>query len=100
MTHTKERLTISLSREAIKILKAIKAQAKSPSMSALIESIVADLKSRNEIEQLSVQTSAYYDSLSPAQISDDAAWGALGESALAQDGVENEERPQLAHAER
>jgi uncharacterized protein HemX len=57
-------------------------------MSALIEGIVAGLKSGQELEQLHTKTSAYYDALSAAAISEDAAWGQLGEAALGLDQPE------------
>ena len=50
-TKTKERMTVSLSRESAKFLRAQRAEAQSPSMSALLEKIVGDLQGRIEMEQ-------------------------------------------------
>lgn len=78
----KERMTISLSREAAKFLKATRAELRAPSMSALFENIVADLQSKVEQRNYEKQMQAYYDSLTSTQIQEDRDWGAIGEAAL------------------
>lgn len=103
MAHTqgtrKERITVSLSRDAVQFLRSFRAQVKSPSISALLEGILAELRGRSEMEQLNAKVSAYYDSLSDAQVREDAAWGQFGESALARTEIESDQS-QLTHAER
>jgi hypothetical protein len=71
-----------LSQDAVKFLRALRAQVKSPSISALFERIIGDLKRKREIEQFNKRVAAYYDSLSDTERREDTAWGQLGESAL------------------
>jgi hypothetical protein len=78
----KERMTISLSRESVKFLKATRAELHAPSMSAVFEQIVASMQSKVERQNYEKQMQAYYDSLTPAQIQGDRDWGAVGEAAL------------------
>jgi hypothetical protein len=78
----KERITMSLSRESVRYLRGLRAEVQSPSMSALFESIVADLRRKAEMEQLEARTQAYYDSLQKSDIQEQSDWGVLGESAL------------------
>ena len=78
----KERITVSLSQDAVKFLRALRAQVKSPSISALFERIIADLKRKREMEQFNKKIVAYYDSLSDLEQREDTAWAQLGESAL------------------
>jgi hypothetical protein len=94
----KERITVSLSGESIRFLKAFRAEIHSPSMSALFEKIVSDVKGRTEMEQLDDNIKAYYDSLPETSVQEDRAWGSLGEAALVSLAEEErgEERPQLA----
>lgn len=84
MSPKKERITISLSRESVRFLKATRAETHAPSMSALFEKIVADLQSKAEQQNYEKQVQAYYDSLTPAAIQEDREWGAVGEAALAE----------------
>jgi hypothetical protein len=72
-----------LSQEAVKFLRALRVQVKSPSVSALFERIIADLKRKREMEQFNKRVVAYYGSLSDAEQGEDTAWAQLGESALA-----------------
>lgn len=103
MAHTrsakKERITVSLSRDAAKFLRRFRAQVRAPSVSALLEGILANLKGVNEMDELNARVSAYYDSLSDADVHEDAAWAQLGESALAQTQIESD-RSQFTSAKR
>jgi hypothetical protein len=65
----------------------------------LLEGILADLRGGDEMEQLNAKVSTYYDSLSDAQVRDDAAWGQFGESALAGTEIESDQ-PRLTQRER
>lgn len=89
-TPKKERLSVSVSRDTVKFLKATRTQTNSPSMSAALEKVVADLQSRIEQEMYNSQLRAYYDSLTAAQIQEDSQWGAVGEAVLVS---EEEQRP-------
>jgi len=84
----KERVTVSLSQGAVKFLRATRAQLEAPSMSALLEKIVADLQSRAEQQSYEMHMRAYYDSLPPAAVQEGREWGALGEAALQQPDTE------------
>ena len=97
-TKTKERMTVSLSRESAKFLRAQRAEAQSPSMSALLEKIVGDLQGRIEMEQLDARMQAHYDSFRESDMQEEAAWGALGKAALVSQTDEPEHQPQLARA--
>lgn len=88
MPPRKERMTISLSRESVRFLKATRAETHAPSMSALFEKIVADLQSKAEQQNYEKQMQSYYDSLTPAAIQEDREMGAVGEAALAEEQIE------------
>jgi len=79
----KERITVSLSREKVRFLKAHSRERGAPSVSAYVERLVADVQARTELETLGARTTLYYDSLSAREIEELSAWGELGESALA-----------------
>ena len=79
----KARITVSVSLETIDLLREIQARVQSPSMSALIERIVDDLRGKTELEDLESKMKAHYDSMSEADREEESAWGKLGESALA-----------------
>jgi hypothetical protein len=103
MAHTKstkkERVTVSLSRDAARFLRSFRDQVKAPSVSALLESILANLKGAHEMDQLNARVNAYYDSLSDSDVREDAAWGQFGESALLETEIESD-RPGLARVQR
>jgi hypothetical protein len=52
-------------------------------VSAYVERLVAEAQARAELEELSVRTALYYDSLSAKEAEEVRAWAELGESALA-----------------
>jgi hypothetical protein len=79
----KARITVSLSKDTFKFLKLYCVQVKAPSMSALIESIIADIKRRKEMEELNARVAAYYDSLSAEESQEQVGWAELAESELA-----------------
>jgi hypothetical protein len=79
----KERITVSLSKEKVRFLKAHSGQRGAPSVSAYVERLVAVAQARAELEKLSAHTAQYYDSLSAKEAEELSAWGKLGESALA-----------------
>ena len=79
----KERITVSLSKEKVRFLKAHSGQRGSPSVSGYVERLVADAQARAGLEKLSAHTALYYDSLSAKEAAELSAWGELGESALA-----------------
>ena len=78
----KERITVSLSKERVRFLKAHSGERGAPSVSAYVERLVADAQAHAELEELNAHTALYYDSLSPKETADLSAWGELGESSL------------------
>lgn len=74
---------MSLSSESLAFLEHMRAETRSPSMSALVESILADLQGKSEIEKIDAQLRAHYDSLGEAALQEEREWGAVGESGLA-----------------
>lgn len=78
----KQRLTVSLDKGTVKFLKSC-ARTKASSISACVEQMIATSRRISETERLSVQTVAYYDSLSEQERREEAAWGELAENELA-----------------
>ena len=78
----KERLTVSISREAREYLEARRAGAQAPSMSAYFETLVRDLQAQAEMEEMEAKMAAYYDNLSPSEMDDQAEWGRVGAASL------------------
>lgn len=90
----KERITVSLSRDSARFLRAFRTQTNAPSISALFEKMIADLQGRTELELLDEKVKAYYDNLSPSNAQEEYAWGRLGEAALESLTEEEEGRSQ------
>ena len=82
----KARITISLSKDKVRFIKAHSGQAGVRSVSAFIERLVAEAQARAESAKLSARTALYYDSLSPRETEEQRAWGRLGELGLAHSG--------------
>jgi hypothetical protein len=80
----KERLTVSVSRETREYLETACERAHAPSMSAFLESLVQDLRAKTEMAAIEAQTAAYYDSLSEAQMEEQADWGTVGAASVSQ----------------
>jgi hypothetical protein len=84
---TKERITVSLNKATAAFLRRQLATQAQGSFSALVESIIAREKRQVELQHLSAQVTAYYDSLPEGERREDAAWGELGETELAHTGL-------------
>jgi len=78
----KERLTVSLSHDAIEYLESARAQAQAPSMSAYFETIVRDLQAKAQMALIEANTVAYYDNLSAGEVEEQADWGRVGAASL------------------
>lgn len=94
----KRRLTLSLEKATAAFLKRYCLETHASSISACVEELIRTYRSNLEMKAISVQMSAYYDSITPQEQAEEAAWGTVGEAALA--GSETEEAVQLASAER
>jgi hypothetical protein len=79
----KERITISLSKDKVRFLKAQRGRVGASSVSALVERLVAEAQARAELAKLSADTALYYDGLSHAEAEEQRAWGDVGEWGLA-----------------
>ena len=79
----KARVTISLSKDKVRFLKAHRGPAGVRSVSAFIERLVAEAQARAEIEKLGARTARYDDALSSREAEEQRAWGELGELGLA-----------------
>ena len=79
----KARITISLSKDKVRFIKAHSGQAGVRSVSAFIERLVGEAQAHAEREKLGARTALYYDSLSTRETEEHRAWGRLGELGLA-----------------
>lgn len=79
----KRRVTMSLSSESLTFLEHMRSETRSPSMSALVERILADLRGKAEVENIDSELRAHYDSLGEVARQEERDWGAIGESGLA-----------------
>lgn len=80
---SKRRVTMSLSSESLLFLEHMRSETHSPSMSALVERILADLQGKAELEKIDSELRAHYDSLGEAARQEERDWGAVGEGGLA-----------------
>ena len=78
----KERVTFSLSRDAVRYLEARCAETQAPSMSAYLENVVRDLQANAQMALVEAKMVAYYDSLSPVEIEEQSDWGRIGAESL------------------
>jgi hypothetical protein len=79
----KHRLTFTLSGDAVEHIRKLRAKASSPSLSATVERLIESNRRAQRHADLQAGITAYYDALSPAEIEEDADWGAVSEAALA-----------------
>jgi hypothetical protein len=78
----KERVTITLSRNAAEYVRTISAKERSH-VSTVMERIIESARHAEELKQLNSGISAFYDALPDAAVTEDAAWGQLGAAGLA-----------------
>ena len=79
----KERVTLSLSKRAVQFLRTFRKQENSPSLSALVESMIEKARHARDLADLDASVTAYYNSLSEAEVQEQAAWGEIGAAGLA-----------------
>lgn len=82
--HKKQRLTVSLSSETRRYLETARERAKSPSMSAYLESLIEDLRNKEEMAAIEAKTAAYYDRLGSKEMEEEAEWGRVGAASVSQ----------------
>jgi hypothetical protein len=78
----KERITVSLSRDAVKYLETARAREHAPSMSAYFETLVRNLQSQAELQRIEEATLAFYDKVTEGEMKEDSAWGGMAVASL------------------
>jgi len=97
----KERVTFSLSREALEFLRTLQKREHSPSLSASVENMIDKTKHARDLADLEASVSAYYNSLPEEEIRAESAWGKSGAAGLAAFESEAEQTiPELVRASR
>jgi hypothetical protein len=81
----KQRLTFTLSGEAVAHIRKLRARASSPSLSATLETLIESNRRAQRHAELRSGIAAYYDALSPAERGEEEVWGAVGEAGLETD---------------
>jgi len=100
-TERKERVTVSLSAGALRFLRTLQRQENSPSLSASVENMIEKTRRARELADLDASVSAYYNSLSEAEMREESAWAEAGVAGLATFESETERTsPEVARANR
>ena len=76
----KQRKTYTLSTEAIAILDTEKKDRHAQSTSAVLETLLKEVRDRRKLARMSASISSYYDSLSQEDKKDQQLWGAFSET--------------------
>ncbi len=74
----KQPRTFSLSEDVIEVLESYKTERGAESLTSAFEEIVREWKKAH----LAAQVTAYYDSLSEAEMAQETQWGAFSESQM------------------
>jgi hypothetical protein len=97
----KARVSFTLSQDSLEFIHRFKALDNSASVSAAVDKLIEGFRRAHELEALNANITAYYDSLSPAEIREESAWGGPGMEALAAVESETQEAiPESARANR
>jgi hypothetical protein len=75
----KERASFTLSPQSLKYLEEMKAKRKAPSVSAVLDEILAESMRSTRRAALESKMTAYYDSVSDAELRESRIWGELAE---------------------
>jgi hypothetical protein len=76
----KVRKTFTLSRESMALLREVEKEKHAPSASAALDELLLEKRMEREQARHQASISAYYDTLSDAQMEEDANWGRIAES--------------------
>ncbi len=79
----KQRRTFTLSRQALGYLEAAKEEARSPSMSAVLEQIIRERQQQSERRRVNAAITHYYDSLTTEEREENRLWGEFSEEQIA-----------------
>ena len=76
-------MTVSLAARTASFLRKHCNEIAAPSLSACVETMVSTYRRKLEQDSVETQTKAYYDSLSDSERREDAAWGELAATEMA-----------------
>jgi hypothetical protein len=79
----KHRKTFSLSKDTVEFLESFRRDRGEPSLTAALEAILRERRRQTELNALSANVSAYYNSLSAEERKAENTWGEFAESQLA-----------------
>ena len=77
----KLRKTFSLTQDAVQTLEAFRAETHPDSMTAALEELVRRWQIQRERERTDAETTAFYNSLTPEEMKEEADWGRFAEQA-------------------
>jgi len=78
----KRRKTFSLSSDTVEFLESFRRDRGEPSLTAALEEILRERRRQAELNALSANVSAYYNSLAPEERDAENSWGEFAESQL------------------
>jgi hypothetical protein len=79
----KKRISISISQNSAEFLRKV-SKAENAHVSAVVEQLIEERRLEKERARLNASIAAHYDSLSDSTSREDAAWGELGATGLAE----------------
>ena len=82
----KIRKTFSLSRHSVRRLESIQQERRAASLTEALEVLISEDEQRERMAKIEAECSAYYTSLSDADMQSDAEWGTAGGLSLLEGG--------------
>jgi len=79
----KQRISISISQSSVEFLRKV-SKAENAHVSAVVEQLIEERRLDKERARLSASISAHYDSLNDSTFREEASWGELGATGLAE----------------
>jgi hypothetical protein len=95
-SQTKQRVTFTLSPQSVEFLHRFKEHHNSSSLSASLDKLIESAMRARALDALNANVSAYYNSLSSAEMQDESAWGDVGAEGLA--ALESESKSEIEPA--
>ena len=87
----KQRVTFTLSQDSLAFIHRSQKEQNIPSLSAALDKLIDDVMRARALQALNASVTSYYDSLSPAHMQEESAWGDVGAEGLA--AFESESNP-------
>ena len=78
----KERHSFTLSRNSVEFIHLLMQEYNYSSLSASLDKLIETVRRARDLENLNAGVSAYYDSLTPAEVREQSDWAELGEDGL------------------